>query len=252
MASPAPNPSQGHRGKTDTAGRRTPREAGTPRSHLVALVTGGLAAPFAPGAISAGTAKNDASGLPVDDAFRACTIESLAAYEHHTIDLRAAQLTLHLGATHHDPVDGMFSFTPALPAGTGGPRFARPAYCDRRFINPTASSHHRARSCTDRPPKSARRGMPPGKRLGAPASTSPSRSTSRERRHDETACEGTVVASAVPRVGAGTSRSTSFLRGRHGPRQPPRPLPRPPRPAHRLFSQFTACICECSNNPSRL
>jgi len=79
---------------------------------------------------------NDAAGLPVDDAFRACTIESLAAYEHHAIDLRAAQFTLHLGATYHDPVDGMFSFTPALPEGAGGPRFARPAYCDRRFVNP--------------------------------------------------------------------------------------------------------------------
>jgi hypothetical protein len=30
----------------------------------------------------------------------------------------------------------MFSFTSALPEGTAGPRFARPAYCDRRFVNP--------------------------------------------------------------------------------------------------------------------
>lgn len=79
---------------------------------------------------------DDAADLPVDDAFRACTIESLAAYEHHTIDLRTAQFTLYLGATYHDPVDGMFSFTPALPEDAGGQRFARPAYSDQRFVNP--------------------------------------------------------------------------------------------------------------------
>jgi hypothetical protein len=79
---------------------------------------------------------NDAADLPVDDAFRACTIESLAVYEHHAINLQAAQFTLHLGATNDNPVDGMFSFTPALPAGADGPRFARPAYHDRRFVNP--------------------------------------------------------------------------------------------------------------------
>ena len=59
-----------------------------------------------------------------------------AAYDHHAIDLRTAQFTLHLGATYHNPVDGMFSFTPALPEDADGPRFARPEYSDRRFVNP--------------------------------------------------------------------------------------------------------------------
>lgn len=81
---------------------------------------------------------NDADGLPVDEAFRTCTIDSLAAYEHHAIDLRTAQFTLYLGATYNNPVDGMFSFTPALPADTDGPRFARPEYSDRRFVNPAS------------------------------------------------------------------------------------------------------------------
>ncbi len=79
---------------------------------------------------------NEAADLPVDDTFRACTIDSLAAYEHHAIDLRAAPFTLYLGATNENPVHGMFSFTPALPVGADGPRFARPAYDDRRFVNP--------------------------------------------------------------------------------------------------------------------
>lgn len=78
----------------------------------------------------------DAAGLPVDDVFRTCTIESLAAYQHAVIDLRAAGFTLYLGATHDDPVEGMFSFTPALPASDDGPRFTRPPYCDTRFVNP--------------------------------------------------------------------------------------------------------------------
>ena len=78
----------------------------------------------------------DAAGLPVDDAFRVCTIESLAAYQHHAINLRAAQFTLYLGATYNNPVHGMYSFTPALPADAGGLRFARPEYSDRRFVNP--------------------------------------------------------------------------------------------------------------------
>lgn len=51
---------------------------------------------------------NDVADLPVDDAFRTCTIESLATHEHHAIDLRTAQFTLYLGATYHNPVNGMF------------------------------------------------------------------------------------------------------------------------------------------------
>jgi hypothetical protein len=60
---------------------------------------------------------------PVDDVFRTCTIESLAAYRHPKVDLRAAGFTLYLGATYGKPVEGMFSFTPALPVtlATPGP-----------------------------------------------------------------------------------------------------------------------------------
>lgn len=74
----------------------------------------------------------DAADLPVDDAFRTCTIESLMVYKR----LRSARFTLHLGATYDHPVDGMYSFTPALPADDVGPRFARPSYDDTHFVNP--------------------------------------------------------------------------------------------------------------------
>lgn len=78
----------------------------------------------------------DAAGLPVDDMFRTCTIESLTAYRHPTADLRTAGFTLYFGATFDDPVEGMFSFTPALSADDDGPRFTRPPYGDTRFVNP--------------------------------------------------------------------------------------------------------------------
>jgi hypothetical protein len=124
------------------------------------------------------TRLNDAADLPVDDTFRACTIESLAAYEHHAIDLRAARFTLHLGATNENPVRGMFSFTPALPVGADGPRFARPAYNDRRFVNPKSKqspSGAKDRRSTD---QVRERGRQPCWAAGRPASTSPSTSTS--------------------------------------------------------------------------
>jgi len=78
----------------------------------------------------------NAAELPVNEAFRTCTIESLAAYEHPTIDVPNARFTLYLGATCGDPVDGMFSFTPARSADDGRLRFARPPYNDARFVNP--------------------------------------------------------------------------------------------------------------------
>lgn len=78
----------------------------------------------------------DAGELSIDDVFRTCTIESLAAYEHPSIDLRSAGFALYLGAMYNDPVESMFSFTPALPASDDGPRFARPPYGDTRFVNP--------------------------------------------------------------------------------------------------------------------
>ncbi len=78
----------------------------------------------------------DVEELPVGELFRVCTIESLAAYERHSIDLRSVGFTLYLGATYDDPVRGMFSFTPAVPASGDGPRFERPPYHDIRFVNP--------------------------------------------------------------------------------------------------------------------
>jgi hypothetical protein len=47
-----------------------------------------------------------------------------------------ARFTLYLGATYDNPVEGMFSFTPALSASDDGPRFTRPPYGDTRFVNP--------------------------------------------------------------------------------------------------------------------
>jgi len=78
----------------------------------------------------------DAARLPVDDVFRTATIESLAAYQHPTVNLHTARFTLYFGATYDHPVEGMFSFTPALPASDDGPRFTRPPYGDSRFVNP--------------------------------------------------------------------------------------------------------------------
>jgi hypothetical protein len=77
----------------------------------------------------------EAGALPIDDVFRVCTIDSLAANEHPSIDLQSAGFTLYLGATYDDPVEDMFSFTPALPASDNGPRFTRPPYADSQFVN---------------------------------------------------------------------------------------------------------------------
>lgn len=69
-------------------------------------------------------------------AFATCTAGSLASgddrYGH-------ARLTLYRGATIDDPVDGMYSFVPALPAGHDRPRFARPPIRLPGLINPAST-----------------------------------------------------------------------------------------------------------------
>lgn len=70
----------------------------------------------------------------VDHAFKVCTAESITSSgtDVHT------DLTLYRGATFDDPVHGMYSFVPALPATDEGPRFARPAVYLHGLINPAS------------------------------------------------------------------------------------------------------------------
>jgi len=65
----------------------------------------------------------DYEGIDADEAFQVCTAASLAAGDGCSPD---TGLTLYRGATLEDPVDGMYSFVPAMPAATPYPRFARP------------------------------------------------------------------------------------------------------------------------------
>ncbi|MFC3961792.1 hypothetical protein [Nocardia jiangsuensis] len=55
-----------------------------------------------------------------------------------------AVLTLYRAATVDDPVDGMYSFVPALPAAADGPRFARPSVRIPGAINPASTQSHRS------------------------------------------------------------------------------------------------------------
>lgn len=74
----------------------------------------------------------EAATLDVDDAFRVCTAEPLAAgRDAH------AELMLYHGAGLDEPVHGMYSFVPALPVwGDDPPRFARPVIRLDKLINP--------------------------------------------------------------------------------------------------------------------
>ncbi|MFJ1761480.1 hypothetical protein ACIOD2_14250 [Amycolatopsis sp. NPDC088138] len=73
----------------------------------------------------------ESADLGEDEAFMACTAEQLAAgADAHT------PLTLYRAATFENPVHGMYSFVPALPADGEGPRFARPALRMPDLINP--------------------------------------------------------------------------------------------------------------------
>ncbi|MEA5365496.1 hypothetical protein VA596_38640 [Amycolatopsis sp., V23-08] len=73
----------------------------------------------------------ESADLGEDEAFLACTAEQLAA----GADARTP-FTLYRGATFENPVHGMYSFVPALPADGEGPRFARPALRMPGLIGP--------------------------------------------------------------------------------------------------------------------
>lgn len=69
--------------------------------------------------------------LDEDEAFMACTAETMAAgADAHT------RFTLYRAATFENPVHDMYSFVPAKPADGEGPRFARPALRMPDLINP--------------------------------------------------------------------------------------------------------------------
>ena len=76
----------------------------------------------------------------VPEAFLAVTAGPLAGNGDE------AALRLYRGATPDDPVDGMFSFFPAMPAGRDA-RFERPAVeLDARYFTRTLAQNHK-RSC---------------------------------------------------------------------------------------------------------
>jgi len=78
----------------------------------------------------------DRRGLPVDEAFEACTIQRLGtSYEPH---IAASTYSLIQGATIDDPVDGMFSFVPCRVHGDPAMRFARPAIDLPGIVNPAS------------------------------------------------------------------------------------------------------------------
>jgi hypothetical protein len=81
------------------------------------------AQPWSPGEIAS---------LDVDEAFRTCTGDPIAAGCTGT----DAELTLYRGATADDPVEGMFSFVPAMRADAQDARFARPPLRIPGLINP--------------------------------------------------------------------------------------------------------------------
>ncbi|MQA00931.1 MAG: hypothetical protein GEU80_16695 [Dehalococcoidia bacterium] len=76
----------------------------------------------------------DASTLDVDESFRICTVESLV-----TTGSGGDSFTLYRGATLEAPINGMFSFVPAMFAGEADPRFARPAIELPGYVNPASA-----------------------------------------------------------------------------------------------------------------
>ena len=73
--------------------------------------------------------------LDVDEAFKICTGQSLAAADEHADQ----QFTLYRGATVDDPVDGMYGFVPARRADDADPRFPRPLIRLPDLINPKST-----------------------------------------------------------------------------------------------------------------
>lgn len=78
----------------------------------------------------------DCEGIDAERAFQVCTAASLAAGGACSAE---AGFTLYRGATFEDPVNGMYSFVPAMPVANPYPRFARPPVRLPGLIN-TAST----------------------------------------------------------------------------------------------------------------
>ena len=80
--------------------------------------------------------------LGAGDAFQACTA-SLPCGDERS---QPARLSFYRGATIDDPVNGMYSFAPALPANQRYPRFARPAIrLPGDLVSPARQSPYRSR-----------------------------------------------------------------------------------------------------------
>jgi hypothetical protein len=76
----------------------------------------------------------EGAGLKTSEAFKACTAAAIAAGGTDA----QADLMLYRGATIKHPVDGMYSFVPAMPAADPGHRFRRPAIRIPELINPAS------------------------------------------------------------------------------------------------------------------
>ncbi|MEV0359545.1 hypothetical protein AB0H71_26170 [Nocardia sp. NPDC050697] len=91
----------------------------------------------------------------LDDAFLAATAEPLGAPVAGTgggcAPSPRAVLTLYRAATFDEPVNGMYSFVPALPADADEPRFARPSLRIPGAINPASAQSHRCAPGVDSP-----------------------------------------------------------------------------------------------------
>jgi hypothetical protein len=74
--------------------------------------------------------------LPVDEAFRVCTLDSIQTLRPEKAN---ATFTLYRGATPTDRMNGMFSFVPCLPRNEPGPRFPRPSVELPGIVNPRSS-----------------------------------------------------------------------------------------------------------------
>jgi hypothetical protein len=76
---------------------------------------------------------SDASELAADEAFIACTVESVASSPEANV-----RFILYRGATFDRPFEGMYSFVPARRADDPAPRFQRPAIEAPELINPAS------------------------------------------------------------------------------------------------------------------
>lgn len=97
----------------------------------------------------------DHDSLDASLAFHVCTAESLAAGDPYC--RVGGELVIYRGATFEDPVNGMYSFVPALPDATRHPHFERPAVSLPGLINPTSW----------RVPRGSRRDLPQDEVLAA-------------------------------------------------------------------------------------